>query len=291
MGPPLDLDVFGLGQCAFDRLALVDAFPDPDTKREAVELREECGGPVATALVALARWGRRCAIAGAVGDDPEGERIRADLLRERVDVSGLLARPGGRSQLALVTVERGSGRRTIVWRRPTGAPPRPDELPPPRARVALLDGLEPEASLAVARGHPRVVVDAGTLREGTRVLLDHAQVFVASESFARAFVGADDPAGACRRMHEHGVAVAGVTLGARGYVYSTGGRVERRPAVAVEAVDTTGCGDLFHAGLVHGMLAGWDWERCFAFGAWAGARVATALGGRAGIPDPAAFGA
>ncbi|MHC4547703.1 MAG: PfkB family carbohydrate kinase [Planctomycetota bacterium] len=284
MGAPFTYDVFGLGQCVVDRIGLVAAFAGADEKCEYADALEQCGGPVATALVALSLWGRRCAFAGVVGDDPEGARIRADLEAEGVDTSRLLVRPDSRSQHAFVAVERGTGRRTIYWQRPTGAPPAPEEIAPAAARLFLTDGLFASASVDLARRAERVVVDAGTLREGTRALLPLAQVFVASESFARALVGADDPRGACRRMREEGVEVAGVTLGARGYVASFGDTWLERPAHRVEAVDTTGCGDVFHAGLVEGLLARWPLARCFDFAAWAAAGAATHLGNRAGIP-------
>ncbi len=277
-------DVFGLGQCVVDRLGFVDTYPQPDEKREFADMRIECGGPIATALVALARWGRRCSFAGVVGDDDEGRRITADLDREGVERSQVLVRDGSQTQYAFVAVERGSGRRMIFWQRPTGAPPGPEEVDGSGARVFLTDGLFPEASVALAERAECVVVDAGALRDGTRALLPLADVFVASESFARAYVGADDPKGACRRMREDGVKVAGVTLGGRGYVASFQDTLIERPAHPVDAVDTTGCGDLFHAGVVEGVLEGWTWERTFEFAAWAAAQAATRLGGRAGIP-------
>jgi ribokinase len=283
------VEVFGLGQCSVDRLGFVSRYPEPDEKAEFTGLTTQCGGPVATALVALARWGRQCAMGGIVGDDAAGIRIRTDLVQEGVDASRLLSRAGSLSQYAFIAVERDSGRRMIFWQRPTGGPPGPDELAPPACDIFLSDGIYPEADLACARAADRVVVDAGTLREGTRALLDVADVFVASESFARAFAGADDPRGACRKMREHGVRVAGVTLGARGYVAQFGEEPIERPAHAVDAVDTTGCGDAFHAGLVEGMLRGWDWPRSFDLAAWVAARCATALGGRAGLPDARAY--
>jgi len=283
------LDVFGLGQCCFDRYALVDALPLPDQKAEYEPAGEGCGGPVATALVALARWGRRCSIAGVIGDDDESERIRADLAAEGVDMTHTLTRAGTRTQTALVTVERGSGRRTILWHRPTGAAPSAGEINPQRARVFLTDGLFEEASIELARRAERVVVDAGTLRPGTVGLIPHAEVFVASESFARAYVGGDAPKDACQKLRDRGVAVAGVTLGERGYIALAGDSWIEGPAHPADVVDTTGCGDLFHAGLVEGMLAGWSWRDSFEFGAWAAARVAERLGGRVGIPDRNAY--
>jgi len=63
------------------------------------------------------------------------------------------------------------------------------------------------------------------------------------------------------------------------------GRVIVKPARAVEAVDTTGCGDVFHAGLTYGLARGWDPEKSLDLAAWAAAQVATRMGGRAGIPS------
>jgi sugar/nucleoside kinase (ribokinase family) len=59
------------------------------------------------------------------------------------------------------------------------------------------------------------------------------------------------------------------------------GRLIRRPAYPVAAVDTTGCGDVFHAGFICGLIKGWTVDRSLD---WAASRVSLKLGGRAGIP-------
>jgi len=286
------MDVLGLGQCVVDRLALVDGYPGPDEKREFEAMVVSCGGPAATALVALSRWGRSCRFCGVVGDDEEGEIIRADLTEEGVDASGLIVRPESRSQFAFIAVEKSSGSRRIFWRRPTGAAPRADEVPADDPRVFLTDGLFADASVETARrlkGRALVVVDAGTLREGTEAMLPLADVFVASSAFARAWLGRDDPAGACERMRSLGIGVAGVTRGEQGYVACFGDQHRERPAHTATAVDTTGCGDIFHAALIEGYLSDRDWERSFEFAAWAAARCATRVGTRAGIPARSEF--
>jgi ribokinase len=107
---------------------------------------------------------------------------------------------------------------------------------------------------------------------------------VSSESFARSLVGGNDPLEACRRIAELGPRITGVTLGSRGYAAMFDGRAIVKPALVVEAVDTTGCGDVFHAGLAYGLARGWDPGKSFDLAAWAAARVATRMGGRAGIP-------
>ncbi len=288
---PTSFQVYGLGQCSLDYIGKIGAYPPPDVKCEFSDMVIQGGGPVATALVALARWGLSCAFAGVLGDDPFGTMIKASLNGEGVNTSGALFRKASHSQFAFIVAEPGLGRRTIFWRRPTGPPPTPDEIDHSlirRAQVVLTDGLFAEASLAACRiakevGVP-VVVDAGTLREGMLELAKLSDYYLASESFAQALVGKDKPLEACFRLAELGPRVAGVTLGAKGYVAVRDNEVIERPAYKVEAMDTTGCGDIFHAGFTFGVVRGWDVEKSLDLGAWAAAMVSRKLGGRAGIP-------
>jgi ribokinase len=155
--------------------------------------------------------------------------------------------------------------------------------------VLHTDGLFAEASLAACKAAKeagvQVVVDAGTLREGMLELAGSSDYFLASETFAKAFAGSDKPLEACQKLAELGPRVAGVTLGPKGYVALAEGRVIERPAYPAEAVDTTGCGDVFHAGFIYGVIQGWDVEKSLDLAAWSAAMVSRKLGGRAGIPS------
>jgi sulfofructose kinase len=285
-------EVYGLGQCALDYLGKIDAYPPPDVKCEFSDMIIQGGGPVATALVALARWGLSCAFVGVLGNDLFGGMIKASLDEEGIDTSGVLVRRGYDSQFAFIVAEPGVGRRTIFWRRPTGPPPSPEEIDYSiirRARVVHTDGLFPEAALAGCKAAKdagvQVVVDAGSLREGMLELARLSDYYLTSETFAKALVGNEKPVDACYKLAELGPRVVGVTLGSKGYVALAEGRVIERPAYQVKAKDTTGCGDVFHAGLSYGVVQGWEIEKSLDFGAWSAAMVSRKLGGRAGIPS------
>ena len=286
--------VFGVGQCSLDYVGRIASYPPPDVKCEVDHLVIEGGGPIATALVALSRWGLRCAFAGVTGSDRFGKIIRRSLADEGVDISGVVIRPDAASQFAFIAAEKDTGRRTIFWQRPTGPPLRPDELDRKILRQSSLlhtDGLFPEVSLAACQeakeaGIP-VVVDAGSLRDGMIEIAQMCDFFIASETFGKSYSGSGNPLDACRKILELGPRLAGVTLGDKGYVaVEAGGRTIARSAYVVEAVDTTGCGDVFHAGFIYGIIRGWDLEKCLDLGAWAAAKVSTRMGGRAGIPSP-----
>lgn len=284
--------VYGLGQCCLDYVGKVDTYPPPDVKCEFTEMVIQGGGPVATALVALARWSISCTFTGVIGDDQFGSIIKETLEDENVDTGGLLVRQGSDSQFAFILAEPGVGRRTIFWRRPTGSPPSPEEIDyrsVRKAEVFHTDGLFTEASLAAASAAKeagvQVVVDAGSLRGGMLDLARLSDYFLASETFADGLVGQGKPLQACYQLAELGPHVVGVTLGPKGYVALDGGRIIERPAYKVEPVDTTGCGDVFHAGFIYGLLKRWKVEKSLDFAAWTAAQVSLKLGGRAGIPQ------
>lgn len=283
--------IFGLGQCSLDYIGTAEAYPPPDTKCEFTNMVVRGGGPVATALVALSRWGLPCYMAGTVGDDAFGETIRDSLDTEGIDTSGLVVRKGYSSQFAFIVTEADSGRRTVFWQRPTGKPLQPDELELDvlkKSRALHTDGLFMEASLFACRkakeaGIP-VIVDAGTLREGMLDIARLSDCFIASETFSRAL--AQDPLESCRMLAGLGASFVGVTLGVNGYIAKVNGRMIRKPAYPVKEIDTTGCGDVFHASVIYGIVQGWAPEKCLDFGAWAAALVSTKKGGRSGIPAP-----
>lgn len=288
---PKTVDVVGLGQCCLDHIGMIEEYPEVDKKCETTALTIQGGGPVATALVALARWSLRCAIMGIAGDDRFGEEIRASLQKEHIDIEGLHIRRQSASQIAFIVVEKRSGRRNIFWQCPQGPTLSAGEIDIDlitRSRVLHTDGLFAQAALeasqAARRSEVPVVVDAGTLRPGMQTLAQHSDYFIASESFGRQLVGRDAPREACLEIHKLGPRLACITLGASGYVAAFDGRTIEKPAYPVAAVDTTGCGDIFHAGFIYGLLSGWPWERSLDYAAWSAAQVALALGGRIGIP-------
>jgi ribokinase len=283
--------VIGLGQCSLDILGQVDNYPELDAKAELNSLLVQGGGPVATALVTLARLGVPVAFVGAVGDDDFGTQIREGLLQEKVDCSCLTQSEGVLSQVAFITVDC-KGHRNIFWHRGTAVPVIPERFPDyftGSTRILHLDGLHLEPAIAAAKlarmQGITTVLDAGTLRSGTEKLLTLIDHLVVSEKFARQFIGRDDPEVASRALLEHGSVFVTVTMGRSGSL-TVGKGVEPflQPAFAVETVDTTGCGDVFHGGYIYGLLQDWPIEDTVRFAAACAALKTRALGGRTAIP-------
>ena len=289
------MKVIGLGQCAWDNLFIIDSFPVPDTKQEIRDYETAGGGPVATALVSLARLGVKCSYYGITGDDEAGGKIRESLKAENIDIRGLLTREHSTSQVAFIAVEKESGKRTIFWKRPSAAPLTPHELADnfvDGADFLLLDGLMAEASIhaaKMARGkNIPVMLDAGRLREGMIELAHLCNYVVGSEEFGRELLGEEnnfDPEKAVMKMKSFGSAAATITLGDKGSITLTGNEIFRTPPFDVDVIDTTGAGDVFHGGYIYGLIQKWDIKDVLRFASAFAALKCRKLGGRAGIPD------
>jgi sulfofructose kinase len=287
----LFMRVTGLGQCSLDYLGLVNVNPRVDTKEEVLEWHEQGGGPVATALVALSRLGIPCCFYGVTGDDEAGRKIRQSLAEEGIDLRGLVTREESCSQLAFIAVENNTARRTIFWRRPSCAALKPDEFGKDflsGSGFLLVDGLMMDACLAAAKKAKEVnvpvMLDAGSVRTGMIELAALCDYVVASAAFAEGLGWGLNPEALIRESRLLGVKALTVTQGENGSITVSNDRCIRMPAFAVKALDTTGAGDVFHAGYIFGLLKKWDLERIVRFASALAAMKCMSMGGRAGIP-------
>lgn len=288
-------DVVGFG---FNTLDHVCVLPRPvvgDGKGRMAEYRVLPGGQVPTALVALQRWGLRTAYVGPFGDDAGGVLQRASLEGAGVDCRAARVRAGAGSHTSIILVDAITGARSIAWTRPPTLGLAAHELD--RAvlcagRALLLDGDDVETAV-LAAGWARaagalVMLDVDEPGRRSAALLALADAAIVSEAFARRHTGARDLRAALRAMRAQGPSLVAATLGAGGALAVAGDALLHVPAVRVPVVDTTSAGDVFHAGCLYGLLAGWEAERALRFASAAAALTCTRLGGRPSVPERAA---
>jgi ribokinase len=284
-------DVVGVGYTALDYLGIVPHLPEEDHKLEMSGFAVQGGGPTATALVTVRRLGLDSSFLGKVGDDDFGKKMIDELRREGVDLSGVVVEKGGRSQFAFILVDERTAARTILWTRGSLSAFEAEEVDTgivERARGLLIDSLEPGAALAAARAAKTasipVVIDAGTLRDGVEELLPLCDYIVASENFSKQISGRGHFE-ALDRLLSYGAEAVVITLGESGCLARTREGLIESPGFKVDAVDTTGAGDVFHGAFIFGVLRGWDIEKICVFSNGVAALKCRRLGGRAGIPD------
>jgi ribokinase len=294
MNKKLDaIQVIGLGQACVDYLGRLNTFPHEDGKAELTDLHIQCGGPASTALVTLSRLGISTAFLGSISDDPFGMKILNNLKSEKIDVSCLKSTPGYTSQSAFIAITREGEKRTIFWHRgtvPHLAKRDVDISQFPKARILHTDGLMVKASIEAAKQAKSlgmtVVMDAGTMREGSKELCKLVNILIASETFATPLVGQDAPHDtALHSLRNLGPEQVVITLGARGSVGLNNQGIVRQKAFPISAVDTTGAGDVYHGGYIYGLLQGWDMHECMRFASATAALKCAEIGSQGGIPN------
>ncbi|MBF0456570.1 MAG: sugar kinase [Nitrospirae bacterium] len=286
----MSIIVAGLGQCSLDYLTFVDQFPVEDTKCEVSPWVIEGGGPVATALVALSRLGVKTRFMGVTGDDEAGKIIKNGLAAEGVDISHMLTEKCGFSQTACIIINKKTAGRTIFWSRSLDDKCTVTESFLKGAKILHLDGLMEDASINAAKTanalNIPVMLDAGSVRSKTHELIPLCDYVVCSEKFSETYSCSHEET--LIRLTGAGVKFACVTLGGNGSLtMMPDGRIFYHPAYDIEAVDTTGAGDVFHGGCIYGILNNWTHEEIIRFATALAAMKCLKMGGRAAIPRAA----
>jgi sugar/nucleoside kinase (ribokinase family) len=139
--------------------------------------------------------------------------------------------------------------------------------PTSAAAYLHLDGTHYEAALQAARwmheagrqvcldGHK---TDGRPASPHTVELVRHADVLISGSGFGRSLTGEDDPGRAGEAVLALGPRLFVETDGENGCYTVAAGERFHTPAFPVEAIDTTGAGDVFHGAYLVGLLRGWD---------------------------------
>src|ERR1700719_586079 len=108
-------DILGLGCVAIDDLLYVDGYPHADNKVQVRRSERQCGGLTATALVAAARLGSKCAYAGTLGEDELSQFVLERLAQEGIDVASAKRIAGARPIHSVVVIDEKTRTRTIFF--------------------------------------------------------------------------------------------------------------------------------------------------------------------------------
>ena len=284
-------DVVGMGLNSVDFLSLVPQFPASNSKMKTLRFSRQGGGQVATALVALSRWGIVTKYIGKVGADDLGRYSLQSICQEGIDVSSVIVEPGTPNQCATIIVDGQSGERTILWDRDERLMYRPGELH--RAEVCSgkilhLDGHDIRAAIQCARWAKEegmiTVVDIDKVEPLTPDLLREIDFLITSSRFPALFTGISDRERALIELQKEAPGFVCATLGREGAMALLKGKILHVEGFEVEVVDTTGAGDVFHGGFIYGLLQNWEVEGILRFANAAAALKCRDLGGRKGIP-------
>ncbi len=285
-------DVVGMGLNSVDFIGIVPEFPTGNSKMKLLRFSRQGGGQVATALVALSRWGIKTRYIGKIGGDEFGTFSLNSIRDEGVDISSVRVEPHATTQLAMIIVDARSGDRTILWERDEKLMYRKDELRKEEVcsgKILHLDGHDIQAAIQCARwakeeGIP-TVLDIDKVESLTLELIKEIDFVVSSARFPKLITGISDEEKALRELQKVTNGFLCATLGEKGAIALANGEILYVEGFKVKAVDTTGAGDVFHGGFIYGLLQNWDLKDILRFANAAAALKCREIGGRKGIPS------
>ena len=245
---------------------------------EAARFQKYAGGAPANVAVGLARLGTRAAFVGTVGRDSFGRFLSAELHREGVDVRGLRFDKEHRTRLAFVSLKKSGDRDFEFWEKhPADEQLRLSEAEIDRIALSKVVHIssflllaEPARSTALRiaremrrRGcdvsfDPNLRLSLWKSERGAKHLLlrlvEHTSILRLNEEEAQFLTGTRDVETAAEKLLTLGPSLVVATLGSRGCYFQSANRSALVRGYKVKVVDTTGCGDGFLAGLLHGFV-------------------------------------
>ncbi|MFZ1640930.1 MAG: PfkB family carbohydrate kinase [Candidatus Contendobacter sp.] len=236
------------------------------------------GGAPGNVAVGLARLGVPSAFMGKVGDDPFGHFLANTLAEAGVDVGPLCFSTEARTALAFVSLRADGEREFMFYRHPSADmlfnPREVDVEAINRAKLLHFGSIsligEPSRSATLyavdtARAAGCLISydpnlrlplwpDANAAREGMLLGLQKAHVVKLSDDESEFLTGMSNLKNACKALWHDDLKLMVVTRGRAGCVYFTPEFSGEVASFTVEAIDTTGAGDGFVAGLLQGLL-------------------------------------
>lgn len=280
----------GVGNNATDTVIRLPRFPGLDSKVEVTSTEVRAGGQVASAMVACRRWGLEARYVGKIGDDAAGRFQMEEMRREGVETHWITA-PGQASQSAFILIDEPSGERTVLWKREPGVALQPGEIQREwisGAAALLVDGHDTGAATQAANWAREekipVLGDFDNRYPGVEVLLQFVDFSITSKDFPERLTGDRNLLKSLPRIFaEFKCRLTGATLGRLGVLVWDGTQFLLGRGYRVNAVDTTGAGDVFHGAFLYGLVQGWELKEMLEFSCAAAALNCEALGARGGI--------
>ena len=261
---------------------------------------EVSGGSAANTVAGVASFGSRAAFLGKVFDDQLGVVFGHDMRANGVVFRSPAATEGPPTGRCLIVVTPDAERtmNTYLGASANFGPADVDAELVEASRITYLEGylFDRDDAKAAYRKASEIAHGAGRrvaltlsdtfcverhLTEWRDLVVDQVDVLFANEGELQALYGTDLDA-AVVRVADH-VDLACVTLGPAGSLIVQGGSVTEVPAEPVaKVVDTTGAGDLYAAGVLHGLAAGLPLAECGRLGSVAASAVIGHTGARPG---------
>lgn len=264
---------------------------------EGVHLNRCAGGSAANTIVGVADFGGKAAYAGKVAKDEVGEFFLHDMRKMGVTIEVAPA-PSGQSGTCAVLITE-DAQRTMLTNLGVSATLTEDDINEEeikRAKYVYVEGylLTSPNQKAAAYKAMNVAKQYGCKVAFTasdpflcnmcrdeiwELLRGPVDLFFCNEEEAKSLTGKTDVIECAAELHRHAESVA-MTLGANGSLLMHEGSAIPIEGVSVDAIDTTGAGDMYAGALLYGITNGMSLKQAGHLASHASARIVGQLGAR-----------
>ena len=282
-----------IGHSTYDTTLPVKEFPE-ENKKIRIPNHIECGGgPASNGAYLLAKWGMDTTMVSIVGNDYYGHQIIKEFEDIGVNTRYIEVNPNHRTSSSYIIANTSNGSRTILSSKKQ--PIRRLEMPVSDiiADAILIDGEHPESAYEIFMNNPDAisVIDAGRLNDETKFLGKKATYVICSKDFAEDFAEEeidlerlDRLVEIHKKLEDYYETTVIITLEAAGSFTKIGDEYQIIPSVKVEAVDTTGAGDIFHGAFLYFIANGYSLYDSIHYSSITSAISVTRIGSRFSIP-------
>ncbi len=313
----MKFDVFGIGNALVDIQAQVSdeqlqmagfdkgimTLVDDEQQRQVLlsldgsSLNRCAGGSAANTVMGIANFGGSSAYTGKVAADETGQFFLDDMRQQGVTIEVAPATAGQTGTCAImITADAQRTMLTNLAVSGTLTAADVDETAIADSRYVYVEGYlltgdttkaAAYRAIELARKHNVKVAFTASdpflvnmLRDEMIELIEGpVDLFFCNEEEAKSLTQKDDPVECAREIHLHAENVA-LTLGANGSLLMHEGELIPIEGVDVDAIDTTGAGDMYAGALMYGITNGLTWKESGHLASHAAARIVTQLGAR-----------
>lgn len=312
----MSYDVFGVGNAIMDlQVQCDDAFleangiekgimtlTEPGRQQDILNALSDhninycSGGSAANTIVGIADMGGKAAYAGKTGSDDFGQRYIDEMRKLGIAIEVPASDGASGTCIVLITPD---AQRTMLTHLGVSASLCSDDIS--ASEIAKAEYLYVEGYLFAGPSTKAAAYTAIEMakKQGVKVALTISDPFLinicrdefqrliegpvdllfCNEDEAKSLTGLDDPIACAHAIHKHCENVA-LTLGKNGSILMHEGEVIAIEGVEVNAIDTTGAGDMYAAGILYGITNGLSWKQAGHLGSHAAARIVSQLGAR-----------
>ena len=286
------MKILCIGGSAWDITLPISNYPI-ENKKYRIEKKYECGGGSANnAAYLLGLWGNDVYLASSIGNDIYATKIKEELEKVNVNTTYFEEKDYPTTTSYIIN-NLNNGSRTIITNKHPLMKFSTEFKIPINPDIIFVDGNDYEMSLKMFNENPDAIkiIDAGSLKNGTKELCKLCDYVVCSNDFARDYTGInfkcsefDKVKEAYQNLEQDFSGKIIITLEEYGSFTKIENEYKVIPSIKVNSVDSTGAGDIYHGAFTHFIANNYSYLDSIKYANIAGALSVEKIGSKNSMP-------